>query len=623
MPLLFSQTLISLLFDVAPFEVATLAAASLLLLALAAAAACSPPRRASRVDPLVALRTEHESSLAGRRGRWGGWAAAEPHVTVPDQPIFNRARRYPGSGWRANPPRGTAYPLSKQPIPAAMVLAPAATIGTHAAHEADLHRGCKGRRLHHHRAPLPCPPKRHSIHRDRGARRHLRQRGPAGADRRGATRVIDRIVIENFKSLRRVDLALGRMNLFVGANGSGKSNLLDALRVLQGIGSGFTISEILDGKPQSATGAAWNGIRGGSGHACFTNGGGREDVTFEVHGDLDIGRIGTDTQESGGGAVFDWEFLSAFSPKSSCVIRERLEVENVIYDTDQMEGFSLKDPKLPVLCPITEVPGWSVQLRRTRPALGQLTAPWRHEGGGVEGTGDTAGSEPPPRGLERGYLASGVAKLLANVQQVEPDTRLLRQYSQVAQVRRMGDRGENFAALVHAICQDEETKDAYLSWLRQLRPEEIDDVGVLRGAVDEPLFMLREKGREFPAMVLSDGTLRFAALTAALFQPDMPSLMLMEEIENGIHASRTRLLLELLRSQSVAVRTQVVATTHSATVLDWLGEEDYKTTFVCKRDEETGESRICALADVPHFMDVVKKRPASELFSEGWLEAAL
>ena len=323
-----------------------------------------------------------------------------------------------------------------------------------------------------------------------------------------------------------------------------------------------------------------------------------------------------------GGAVWNWEFLSAFSPKSSCVIRERLEVESVIYDTDQVEGFSLTDPKLPVWCPITEVPGWSVQLRRTRPALGQLTDPWRYEGGRIEGTGDTADSEAPP-GLEWGYLASGVARLLANVQQVEPEARLLRQYSQVAQVRRMGDRGENFAALVHAICQDEEAKDAYLSWLRQLRPEEIDDVGVLRGAVDEPLFMLLEKGREFPAMVLSDGTLRFAALTAALFQPDMPSLMLMEEIENGIHASRARLLLELLRSQSLAATTQVVATTHSATVLDWLGEEDYKTTFVCKRDEETGESQICALADVPHFLDVVKKRPVSELFSEGWLEAAL
>ena len=81
--------------------------------------------------------------------------------------------------------------------------------------------------------------------------------------------MIDRIVIENFKSLRRVDLALGRMNLFVGANGSGKSNLLDALRVLQGIGNGFTISEILDGKPRSATSEVWEGIRGGGRHTLF------------------------------------------------------------------------------------------------------------------------------------------------------------------------------------------------------------------------------------------------------------------------------------------------------------------------------------------------------------------
>ena len=56
--LLFSQTLASLLFEVTPFDAATLAAVALLLLAVAATAAWSPARRASRVDPLVALRTE-------------------------------------------------------------------------------------------------------------------------------------------------------------------------------------------------------------------------------------------------------------------------------------------------------------------------------------------------------------------------------------------------------------------------------------------------------------------------------------------------------------------------------------------------------------------------------------
>ena len=56
--LLFSQTLTGLLFNVAPFDAPTLAAVSLLLLGVAAAAAWFPARRASRVDPLVALRTE-------------------------------------------------------------------------------------------------------------------------------------------------------------------------------------------------------------------------------------------------------------------------------------------------------------------------------------------------------------------------------------------------------------------------------------------------------------------------------------------------------------------------------------------------------------------------------------
>ena len=134
--------------------------------------------------------------------------------------------------------------------------------------------------------------------------------------------------------------------------------------------------------------------------------------------------------------------------------------------------------------------------------------------------------------------------------------------------------------------------------------------------------MLQEHGRELPATVLSAGTLRFAAVAAAFFQPDMPSLMTLEEIENGIHANRLRTLLELLRTQAEATNTQVIATTHSATVLDWLAEKDYETTFLCARDEETGESHIRALSEVPHFLDVVKKTPASELFAEGWLEAA-
>lgn len=441
--------------------------------------------------------------------------------------------------------------------------------------------------------------------------------------------MIDRIVVENFKSLRRVDLRLGRMNLFVGANASGKSNFLDLLRVLQGIGNGFTIGEILDGKPRSATSAVWDGIRGGRRRVCFAGAGedrGDGDVTIEVHGRFGDTPIRTwfprEEPDSEDEPALRWELRIAFSPTTGCVTRERFRAGVVIYDTDDVEDFSRKDPKLPIWCPMLRSPNWRVRMYRTRPVLTQIahSVSYRYIRKIAD---DAAPEESDPDHIVAEGEALAATTQLSNIQHVKPELSFLRAYSQVADVERMGDQGENFGSLIQTICKDERAKDAYLSWLRQLRPEEVDDVGVRQGAMGEPLFVLKENGREFPAAILSDGTLRFAALAAAFFQPDMPDLMTIEEIENGIHASRARLLLELLRSQSAAANTQVVATTHSAAVLDWLEEEDYRTTFVCRRDEETGESRIRALADVPRFIDVVKRKPVSELLSEGWLEAAL
>jgi len=227
-------------------------------------------------------------------------------------------------------------------------------------------------------------------------------------------------------------------------------------------------------------------------------------------------------------------------------------------------------------------------------------------------------------GIKRAHAeaAAEVARALANMQRLDPSPQVLRGYSQAHQIGRMGEHGENFAALIRAIAREPATKDAYLSWLKQLRPAEVSDVGTLSGAVGEPMFMLREGDREYPAPVLSDGTLRFAAITAAFFQPDMPAVLTIEEIENGIHAHRVRLLVELLRSQAARGGTQVMATTHSPIVLAWLQPKEYANTFFCRRDEDTGESHIFPLPQIPHFNDVVSRQPISDLFSEGWLEGA-
>ncbi len=419
--------------------------------------------------------------------------------------------------------------------------------------------------------------------------------------------MITRIVIENFKSLRKVDLALGRVNLFIGTNASGKSNFLDALRVLQGIGNGFTISEILDGKPRSATNEVWQALRGGKSKTLYTGSDSRE-VRITVEGSFPSGNFMGRPKERGPRRrrmqACPWQLLIAFLPEEGKVTHENLFVgKNELYNSD-----AVTHEQSDLLLEVRYYTGKRgrqphLKFENSRPTLTQFAS------GGAKWPKDTDAG-----------LAYEVSEALANMQGVDPFPATLRDYSQALSIQRMGERGENFAALVKTICENKSTKDAYLSWLRQLRPEEIDDVGTLSGAVGEPMFMLQEGGHTFPAPVLSDGTLRFAALAAAFFQPDMPRIMTIEEVENGIHASRLQLLLELLRSQAAASHTQVIATTHSATVLDWLQKDEYKTTFFCQRDEATSESCIRSLADVPHFLDAVKKTPVSELFTEGWLE---
>jgi len=50
--------------------------------------------------------------------------------------------------------------------------------------------------------------------------------------------MITTLTVECFKSLESVEVDLGRVKVFIGANGSGKSDLLEAMGVLGAAASG-------------------------------------------------------------------------------------------------------------------------------------------------------------------------------------------------------------------------------------------------------------------------------------------------------------------------------------------------------------------------------------------------
>lgn len=71
-----------------------------------------------------------------------------------------------------------------------------------------------------------------------------------------------------------------------------------------------------------------------------------------------------------------------------------------------------------------------------------------------------------------------------------------------------------------------------------------------------------------PGWMLSTGTLRFIALLALLRHPRPPSLICIEEIENGLDPRTINLVMNEIRSATEFGRTQVMVTTHSPYLLD-------------------------------------------------------
>jgi AAA ATPase-like protein len=77
--------------------------------------------------------------------------------------------------------------------------------------------------------------------------------------------MLRRLRLVDFKSFADEAIDVAPLTLLVGANASGKSNCLDALRFLHETIVDESIVEILDGEQRPGAGPnAWQGLRGGS-----------------------------------------------------------------------------------------------------------------------------------------------------------------------------------------------------------------------------------------------------------------------------------------------------------------------------------------------------------------------
>jgi predicted ATPase len=173
--------------------------------------------------------------------------------------------------------------------------------------------------------------------------------------------------------------------------------------------------------------------------------------------------------------------------------------------------------------------------------------------------------------------------------------------SDTALVKRIGDIHDN-----RCLKSDASNLAAYLYRLQENFPEHyqsirevvcqvvpfFDDFVLRPLAENENKIRLEWKEQEsdypFLAHQLSDGTLRFICLATLLLQPHLPSVILMDEPELGLHPYAINVLASLLRS--VAQRTQVILSTQSVSLLNQLSPENI--LIVERKDKATVIERL-------------------------------
>ena len=416
--------------------------------------------------------------------------------------------------------------------------------------------------------------------------------------------MITSIGLRDFKNFEDETLLMGPLTIIVGANASGKSNIRDAFRFLHGVGRGYDLAEIIGGKYGAGGQTEWEAIRGAPreisrlqqdyGYFGFL-------LSVEIEGNQEtihysIG-VRSDTPEFGGFRL----------------VQESLEEGNsIIYNShpDDPDRVSSQYDPVHLLLRMGKVEGprKSGAILAVRPNQPALTQIGEH------------------RQVRRSHkeVAKYVMDVLGSMRFLDLNPDRMRQPAFPGQLI-LGDGGENLPTVLRAICNDSARKASLIQWTRELTPMDVEDfefsADQITGRVQ--LVITERDGRRLSAYSISDGTLRFLAMLGALLSEDPALLYFFEEIDNGIHPSRLRVLVDLLEGQTQKGATQVVTTSHSPDLLSIVGKKTFDHMSVVCRLEDTSDAIIRSVSQIPDAAKLRKAQGLGRLHASGWMEDAL
>ena len=334
--------------------------------------------------------------------------------------------------------------------------------------------------------------------------------------------LLNSIELENILSFKHAKLELRPLNVLIGPNASGKSNLIRA----------FGLAKSLPGDLQGQ-------ISQGGGPLGWINRRRRNSIARITLG------LPPTMEVDGEPVPFDYSLAFRLTGEAYEIVDEQFQGEFERHPDHTVSLFAEER---------------SFRVSATQTALSQI----RH-----------------PSELEITELVKGLESIrLYQEFQTGPMTTTRTGIMASALAEQLSPAGHNLALVLNRL-QRQGLREPINKWLNRFFDRFAEVIIDTPGGISQLFVRENDVYDAFSAVSLSDGTLRLLCLLAILLDPAPPTLVCIEEPEIGMHPDAIRMVAELLLQASS--RMQLVVTTHSPILIDALGAEP-ESVVVCERD---------------------------------------
>jgi predicted ATPase len=412
--------------------------------------------------------------------------------------------------------------------------------------------------------------------------------------------MIKQIALTNWKSFAQATLFFDPLAILIGTNASGKSNALDAIDFLARVAQSKDLASCLQSTGNGDAfrgGVDWVALRG--------------TPTFSL-----------DVIVSSAEPLTDYAYHIEVKPAPNPVviteslhrIRRRKRSESIsklgLFWTDPCgDG----DPAITARL-YNKTKGTPRQMQRGIPVLTQLQI-----------------SSSSIKSAEIGDGVRCVWEALSKLFILNPIPSHMRNFSPKSE--RLAQDGSNLAGVIAALPESRkrEVEHAILACVKELPEKDIMSLKAeLYGPFKSDAMLICEEGwkpgkkpLKVDSRAMSDGTLRFIAIVTALLTLPEGTQLVIEEVDNGLHPSRSDLLLKMLKDVGGRRNIDVLASTHNPALLDALGPEMVPFVVVAHRDPVDGNSKLTLLEDVAALPKLLASGRLGSVTSSGALERTL